>query len=189
MPNRISILSFQRQFSGLILDGSKPHTVRANAARIHPGDILHLYTGLRTKAARRFFVTYCVSVEPIRIGRNSLSIRRDDRWTRHDAAARQTFAFNDGFREPDAWRAFVLFFEKSLPFEGALITWLTPPELMAQTFGDIGSAYASGQPTEDIKTLFQGMSVPMLNQFLPEIGRVWAAAEHTRRRMNKETSK
>lgn len=44
------LLNFQKQFAPYILDGSKAHTIRGerkDGKRPKPGEMLHLYTGLR----------------------------------------------------------------------------------------------------------------------------------------------
>lgn len=63
------LLNFSSQFAPLVSDESKRMTIRAD--RVHPiktGDTLHLYTGCRTKKARRLLhpVT-CTSALKIRI--------------------------------------------------------------------------------------------------------------------------
>lgn len=59
--------SFQKQFVQMILDKSKTHTIRRRRARpTKPGDMLMLYTGMRTKSCKLIAVTECVRIEPIR---------------------------------------------------------------------------------------------------------------------------
>lgn len=58
--------NFQARFAPKILAGTKPHTIRKR--RKHPtkvGDILWLYTGMRTKECKLIAGAPCVRVEPI----------------------------------------------------------------------------------------------------------------------------
>lgn len=57
--------NFQKQFVPMILDGSKPHTIRRK--RKHPtkvGDVLKLFTGMRTKNCTLIATAPCIAVEP-----------------------------------------------------------------------------------------------------------------------------
>lgn len=51
-------------FQDKILSGEKCQTVRATA-RARPGDRLHLYTGMRTKACRKLGEAVCAAVIPV----------------------------------------------------------------------------------------------------------------------------
>jgi hypothetical protein len=58
--------NFQTRFVPLILEGKKPHTIRRR--RKHPtkvGDVIKMFTGMRTKECRQFAEARCVKVEPI----------------------------------------------------------------------------------------------------------------------------
>lgn len=58
--------NFQKQFVPMILDGSKPHTIRRiRKRRTAPGDVLSLYTGMRTKSCSLVAITKCVNIEPV----------------------------------------------------------------------------------------------------------------------------
>lgn len=58
--------NFQCQFVKAILEGDKPHTIRRRRKRpTKVGDVIKMYTGLRTKKARLFAEAVCVKVEPI----------------------------------------------------------------------------------------------------------------------------
>ena len=62
----MGIYSFQDRFVPFILDGRKTHTIRAvRKYPDEPGDLLHLYNGLRTKKARLLMRAQCVKVENI----------------------------------------------------------------------------------------------------------------------------
>ena len=58
--------SFKERFVPFLLDGSKPHTIRAR--RRYPAkkdDVLYLYSGLRTKFARKLREERCTEVRTI----------------------------------------------------------------------------------------------------------------------------
>ncbi len=60
--------NFQRQFVPMILDGSKPHTIRRRRKRpTRVGDMLMLYTGMRTKQCKLIAISECVKITPIDI--------------------------------------------------------------------------------------------------------------------------
>lgn len=60
--------NFQSQFVPMILDGQKPHTIRKRRERpTKVGDMLWLYTGMRTKQCILIASSVCVKVQPITI--------------------------------------------------------------------------------------------------------------------------
>jgi len=64
----IRIYNFQKQFKELILNGSKTQTIRKPRKReTKQDDILHLYTGLRTKQCVLIAKATCENVIPILI--------------------------------------------------------------------------------------------------------------------------
>jgi hypothetical protein len=124
------LLDFKAQFAALVESGLKPHTIRALRADGRdplPGDTLHLYTGLRTKAARLLRREPCqytveVTIQPsagnvhhVLLGGKPLD--------QHDI---EVLATVDGFQGATE---FVQFFEKTygLPFTGLLIGWEPMP--------------------------------------------------------------
>jgi hypothetical protein len=58
--------NFRKNFVPMILDLSKPHTIRRRRAKrpTVPGDMLSLYTGMRTKQCTLIATAPCVAVEP-----------------------------------------------------------------------------------------------------------------------------
>lgn len=65
----MALYNFQPRFVPMILSGDKRHTIRDKRARLtRPGEMLHLYTGLRHKGARLLMRTVCTKVEEITIG-------------------------------------------------------------------------------------------------------------------------
>ncbi len=116
--------NFQKQFADAVERGEKCQTIRAERVDgrlpTKPGDIIALYTGMRTKACRKLGEGECVAVETIRITRRGVSV--DCR--RQDA---ERMAHADGFEDAAAMRAW---FEKihGLPFMGHLIRWRLQPQ-------------------------------------------------------------
>jgi hypothetical protein len=70
----MGIYNFKPQFVSFILDGSKRHTIRASRKYMDkPGDMCHLYTGLRQKGAKLLFRAPCLKVEEIFIDSRELT--------------------------------------------------------------------------------------------------------------------
>lgn len=60
--------NFQGRFVEGILDGAKRQTIRRRRKRAtRSGDVLQLYTGMRTKHCRLLRVADCTSVKPVAI--------------------------------------------------------------------------------------------------------------------------
>lgn len=129
------LLNFKASFAPMVESGRKPHTIRAlrkDGNDPLPGDTLHLYTGLRTKAVRLLRREVCdytrdIMIQPssgdvhhVLLGGRELS--QDD----IDLLARV-----DGFA---AASDFIGFFEAAhgLPFTGVLIGWRPSPLLSTQ---------------------------------------------------------
>jgi len=128
-------LNFHSRFAEAVASGAKPHTIRA--PRVHPikaGDVLHHYTGMRTKACRRLREpTVCTAVTPITIfaAREAVSLGAGSvRYPLEfpmvlDRAMVEHLAKADGFA--DAAEFFAWFGEVHGPaFEGFLIEWGAP---------------------------------------------------------------
>lgn len=113
-------LNFKRQFMSAVLNGTKRQTIRATRKRpIKAGDLLHLYTGMRSKNCLRLRVARCTAVHDFKItGRAECWI--DGQWL--PLAETRALAEADGF--PTSF-AFVDFFRAThgLPFTGQLIKW------------------------------------------------------------------
>ncbi len=76
--------SYKERFVPFVLDGSKPHTIRArrkNPAK--PGDMLYHYFGLRTKWCKKLREDICTDVRTIIISDNNIGIL-DDRISDQD---------------------------------------------------------------------------------------------------------
>src|SRR5581483_2499594 len=69
----MGIYNFRHQFVAYVEDGSKLHTIRAprmrngELAMDEPGDICHLYAGLRQKGPRLLRRSHCTKLETITI--------------------------------------------------------------------------------------------------------------------------
>jgi hypothetical protein len=128
----MGLYNFKRQFVPFILSGRKTHTIRAKRKhREKPGNLMHLYTGLRQKGAQRLMVAPCVKVEDVKIEMrkyegpgvlaNGLKFPHvivdgvDLSWDERQALARA-----DGFRD---FAEMMAFWEGRLPFEGDIIHW------------------------------------------------------------------
>jgi hypothetical protein len=126
----ICLLNFQARFAPLVETGMKPHTVRARRADGRdplPGDTLHLYTGLRTKAARLLRREPCQYAADITVQASAGDVHHILLGGRPlEQHAIDVLAANDGF--PNATE-FVRFFEQTygLPFTGLLIGWEPMP--------------------------------------------------------------
>lgn len=114
--------NFKAQFASLIASGQKRQTIRALGKRRPPrvGEKLQLYTGLRTKQARKLLDPdpLCSAVRSISINYGAVTIEG------RRLSAKQVFelAQLDGFNSIDD---FLMFFKKTHgdQFEGVLIEW------------------------------------------------------------------
>jgi hypothetical protein len=68
--------SFKERFVPMVLDGSKPHTIRSRRKKgwAKPGDTLYLYYGLRTKFCRKLRQEKCQDVRTIIIDEAGITI-------------------------------------------------------------------------------------------------------------------
>jgi hypothetical protein len=125
MPTRI--LNFQKRFAPDVESGIKTTTIRAkrkDGRDPKMGDMLALYTGLRTKAARLLRRETCFAVDPIMIqpsiAENDHLVWVGDVMLNNEGVA--AMARQDGFASAEE---FIGYFRKSygLPFNGYLIGW------------------------------------------------------------------
>jgi len=97
--------NFQKQFVSMILEGKKPHTIRKR--RKHPtkvGDVLKLFTGMRTKNCKQFAEAVCVKVEPLILHPWIGHIRKDGLLMEENEIVELSKA--DGFDSPEKFFAF-----------------------------------------------------------------------------------
>lgn len=116
--------SFKKQFGPPILAGTKAQTIRADRKRhARPGELVQLFTGMRTRQCRRLGEARCLSVWPIRMALRDDIVFANDGWIR-TADDLDVFARQDGFQD---WGALVAFWADEHPgvdvFEGFLIRW------------------------------------------------------------------
>lgn len=132
--------NFQSRFAPAVADGSKRQTVRGPRKRhAHFGEPVQLYTGLRTKAARKL-----VTPDPVCVVSCGVVIHADTvDWVmlpdmREDEKKPfmalldamdddlDTFAQADGFADWSDMRAWFAA-QYGLPFQGVLIAWEPAP--------------------------------------------------------------
>lgn len=121
--------SFQRRFSRAVELGVKRQTIRAIGGKRHarPGEMIQLYTGLRTAEARKLGEARCSSTANVRIWQNKVEIDEGmDIVTREirTEGGLLAFAKEDGF---DSWQEMAEFFaDPDEPWRGVLIRWERP---------------------------------------------------------------
>lgn len=119
-------LSFKKQFAAKVESGEKRQTIRAmrkDHRDVAPGQTLHLYTGMRTKACRKLGEATCTTSEPIGIGTDGMVLLGCDEGIRKLTGPEvEDLARADGFDRVDD---FLNFFQTThgLPFYGMLIQW------------------------------------------------------------------
>lgn len=119
----MALYNFQKRFEAKILSGEKRHTIRATRKRMtKPGEIVHLYTGLRQKGARLLMRARCTKVERINIDVDG-SIAIDGIYLTPDEE--DSLARADGFRD---FLEFSEFWDGRRPFSGDIIHWQFPPK-------------------------------------------------------------
>lgn len=117
----MALLNFQEQFANGVEFGKKSQTIRKQRKNpIKVGDTLYIYTGLRTKKARKLRTEKCKWVDQIRIYCDGIGF--DQRWGLSSKRELDEFAQADGF---DSFYEMARWFKKThgLPFEGILIKW------------------------------------------------------------------
>jgi hypothetical protein len=125
----MALYNFQKRFAPKILSGLKQHTIRADRkdGRLpKPGEMLHLYTGLRQKGAQLLMRVRCTKVERITIRggftgaitTRPLFIAIDDVHLLLDEC--EQLARSDGF---ESLLEMVAFWRGRTPFKGHIIYW------------------------------------------------------------------
>lgn len=72
-------INFKRVWADAVRSGDKPCTIRQVWKRpIREGDILYLYTGMRTKQCKKLREAECIAVTPLRVETEKVTFRRDD---------------------------------------------------------------------------------------------------------------
>lgn len=131
----MGLYNFKQQFIPMILDGSKQHTIRATRRNVDkPGNLCHLYTGLRQPGARLLGRAPCIRVEEIEIneyGSNGQIWIAGEKLSKDEM---DVLAWRDGFRIPcedpkqgfgygGCFRLMRQFWNGRLPFYGHIIHW------------------------------------------------------------------
>ena len=118
----MGLYNFQKRFVPFVLSGEKTHTIRARRRYPdQPGDICHLYTGLRVKGKTRLLMRApCVKVEEIEItgAESNPTVIVDGHKLSRDE--RERLACCDGFMNFEEMAAF---WKGRLPFLGDIIHW------------------------------------------------------------------
>lgn len=120
----IFLLNFQRQFAPAVLAGEKCMTIRATRKdRKVPevGDVLALYTGLRTRGAQLLMKTPATCVWRIRMDFEDRMVVVDGARLDHDAV--RLLARSDGFQSVDAFFEFFRASAEGPLFEGFAPHW------------------------------------------------------------------
>jgi hypothetical protein len=114
----MGLYNFMPEFEPLILDGTKQYTIRGRRkVEDIPGNLMHLFVGLRTVHVRRLAIVPCIRVGLVEMP-NSRVIKIDNQ--RLSNYAMQRLATADGFRH---FGQLVEFFEDRMPFEGKIYHW------------------------------------------------------------------
>ncbi|HLZ92945.1 MAG TPA: hypothetical protein VKQ28_14625 [Candidatus Acidoferrum sp.] len=109
------------RFVPMIRDGRKRFTIRARRkVEDRPGDIMHLYTGLRTRGAMLIFRAPCVKVEDIEVSMigTAFVVRVND--VVLGANEEELLARSDGF---DDFAEMIDWWAPNIPFEGKINHW------------------------------------------------------------------
>lgn len=111
--------NFKVEFASLVESGYKRQTIRKKRKRpTQIGDILYLYTGMRTRGCRGLGKAICLNADSITIDRDSIIVAG------RELGFAETLGLyrNDGF---PCLTEFFGFFESlyGLPFEGVLLKW------------------------------------------------------------------
>jgi hypothetical protein len=117
-------LSFQSQFVPMIVDGMKHHTIRRKRKKcpIARGQLLRLYTGMRTKQCRLIRDAHCSSVVPVVIYPKLGRVVLDGKMLSLDDTLR--FAIRDGFaNQMEFFRFFERYPQEVLEREMEVIYW------------------------------------------------------------------
>jgi hypothetical protein len=120
----MGLYNFKERFAPRILSGEKTHTIRPpRRYPDKPGTTLYLYTGLRTKKARRLRIVKCAGVEEIRIfysaGRRPHVVIEG---VELEGSECEAFAVRDGFA---SFNDFLAWWESHMPFKGQIVHWRT----------------------------------------------------------------
>ena len=120
------VLGFKKQFQAPILEGTKIHTIRKDEKeRWHPGMLIHMATGTRSKYYNCFKEAKCISTQRIFMSYDwMLHISISDRELYKEE--KEQLAIKDGFADFKAFEDYwypELLKEKYQSFSGKIIHW------------------------------------------------------------------
>jgi hypothetical protein len=105
----------------MILSGRKRHTIRAKRKRpTKVGEMLYLYTGLRTKYTQHLLDSPCTKNEDIRIEGDESCPTVIVEGEELNADERERLAYLDGF---ESFAEMAAFWNGRLPFHGDITHW------------------------------------------------------------------
>jgi hypothetical protein len=123
-------LGFKKQLAPKVLSGEKPFTLRnLRLDRRDPktGDMLYMFTGLRTKECQKFGEKLCRFAVNIKLSFNLVQIPNLRQI--NDPAKLELFSRFDGFDNYETFKKFHRIIPGMSPKEMRLIAWITCDEL------------------------------------------------------------
>lgn len=123
------VYNFKERFAGLIESGQKITTIRAprkDGKLPKPGEVLKLFTGMRTKKCRKIGERVCKAIYAVELNFDGIIFKARHRHPRDvaymDLLLLSNIARKDGFGD---WIEMRGFFTQvhGLPFKGYLIEW------------------------------------------------------------------
>lgn len=127
-------LNFKAEFADLVEHGNKRQTVRAHRKDGRPhckvGDLLKLYTGMRTKSCRLLAEAEVIRVAPVKIAPTEMWLN-GERLPSILYCRDQIEPTDNEFAEADGFDSFMDMADwfcdvHGLPFEGVVIQWSEP---------------------------------------------------------------
>lgn len=116
-------INFQPQFAEAVAAGRKTQTIR-RSARARPGQTLQLYTGQRTKDARKLADAVCIDCTYVGLTADRVTLGDVSRFP----GDMDDFARADGFEDYAAmWKWFSERYETN-SFTGHIIRWTLTPK-------------------------------------------------------------
>ncbi len=115
--------NFKPEFVDQIRSGAKMQTVRATK-RCKPGDTMHLFTGMRTKACNLIATRPCVVVDYVHLAPDGITLGN----TAKHPQTWDEFAQLDGFRDYDQMLGWFRAQYGSDHFIGTVHRWAATPE-------------------------------------------------------------
>lgn len=181
----MGLYNFKKRFVPMILSGDKRHTIREKRKRrAMPGEVVHLYTGLRQKGAQLLIRSRCTKVQDITIAEcercggtgevcySSMSYGSCEVFAisvdggRLDQDECERLARADGFA---SFSEMMQFWDGRLPFNGDIIHWNFPPDVWGVTqrtqSGEMGKcANVSGQDAPNLFGTSSGSVRPIVDE-------------------------